>query len=166
MQGHQVPSLPEGLAAEEMAPRALRRLGRLAGHVSIAPTSTAKPEPISQAGPPLRRDADDLVARQYFSRMEELGMPVQRGASSGGEYHTAAGHALEDILDWSKVTEQFDVETFMRDGVAVLKGIFTPKSVRPPAKRTQYFAFTIPFTVFSLDLPIESEPFQSMWLIA
>ena len=97
-----------------------QRLARLAAHVRAAhPAEQAASEP-----------ADRLYA-QYVARMEELGMPVPpSGATTRGEYHTAEGLAQADILDWPAVQAQFDEEAFLRDGVAVLKGIFTPAATR------------------------------------
>ena len=40
------------------------------------------------------------------------------------------GLAQEAILDWAAVSEQFDQDAFMRDGVAVLRGVMTPAATR------------------------------------
>jgi hypothetical protein len=76
----------------------------------------------------LEGTAPNEIHLQFLERMQQLGLAIP------DEYHTAEYNTPEalaeygPILDWGKVTEQLDMETFLRDGVLVLKGVFTPEA--------------------------------------
>jgi len=97
------------------------RLERLVHHV-VGASGGAPARPLTQQ----RRDYK--LDTQYRQRMDELGLVVPEEFRA--PYHTAEGLAREDILDWRRVQEQWDEEAFMRDGVAIFRGIFTPAATR------------------------------------
>ena len=103
--------------------RAGRRLQRLAGHV-VARALAVPSLGVSDS------EEEYFLKSQYRQRMRELALPAPAAPPFRAEYHTAAGLAREPILQWPKVMAQFDVAEFMRDGVAVFKGIFTPDAAR------------------------------------
>ena len=76
----------------------------------------------------LEGKAPNDIHFQYLERMQELGIDIP------SEYTVRSYHTEEmlkshqPILDWSKVTDQLCMDTFLRDGVLVLKGVFTPEA--------------------------------------
>ena len=61
--------------------------------------------------------------------MRAIGVPIPEEYAVK-EYHTAEALAeYGPILDWGKVEAQLSMESFLRDGVLVLKGIFTPEAI-------------------------------------
>ena len=98
------------------------RLERLVHHV-VGASGGAPARPLTQ-----QQRRDYKLDTQYRQRMDELGLVVPEEFRA--PYHTAEGLAREDILDWRRVQEQWDEEAFMRDGVAIFRGIFTPAATR------------------------------------
>jgi len=97
---------------------ASRRLRRLGGQL-VQQQATAAADDTGDEG--------YFLDAQYRARMAALNMPVP----ANGPFVSAGivtSVPVEPILDWGKVMEQFDQDAFMRDGVAVLKGIFTPEA--------------------------------------
>ena len=79
----------------------------------------------------LEGTAPDELRAQYLERLEALGLAVPEHYSAAGcGYHTAAGANRPAILDWGAVTAQLSMESFLRDGVLVLRSVFTPEATR------------------------------------
>ena len=111
-----------------MQQRSQRRLSHLLGAVGAATAGAPAGRPPQRVGP--APDHTDYRS-QYRARMRELGMPLPPPPfTTGGSYHTTEGLGQEAILDWAAVLEQFDQDAFMRDGVAVLRGVMTPAATR------------------------------------
>ncbi len=73
----------------------------------------------------LEGSAPNEVHLQYLQRMRALGFEIPKEYSVRS-YHTEAVLAEHrPILIWSKVMEQLSMESFLRDGVLILKGVFT-----------------------------------------
>jgi hypothetical protein len=102
------PAHPEGMAS--------RRIQRLADQLVRQQVSAAD------------EGEGYLLDTQYRARMDAMNLPVPTSGPFVSAGIMAAGDPCEPILDWDKVVEQFDQEAFMRDGVAILKGIFTPEA--------------------------------------
>ena len=69
--------------------------------------------------------APNDIHLQYLERMAELGLEIP-AEYTVRSYHTEQVIAANrPILDWAKVMEQLCMESFLRDGVLVLKGVFT-----------------------------------------
>ena len=67
----------------------------------------------------------DQMRLQYLARLRQMGLPVPETYITA-DYHTAEAKALPPILDWEAVEAQLDTEAFLRDGVAVLRGVWLP----------------------------------------
>jgi len=68
---------------------------------------------------------EELAAATQPSFLENPGSPITWGAKDW----EAMEAGREDLFDWSAVEAQFDYDTFLRDGYAVLRGVMTPETI-------------------------------------
>ena len=115
-----------------------QRLRRLVGQLCAGAAPAAPAAAVSEPAP-----AEYFLKSQYQQRMRELALPAP-APPFHAEYHTAAGLARAPVLDWAKVMAQFDAAEFMRDGVAVLKGIFTVEAAARRGRLTCYHSASTP----------------------
>ncbi len=96
---------------------------------------------------PLLEDIDDpILARALIGSTEELATATRPAflenphspVTWGPEDWETLEASREDLFDWSSVEAQFDFDTFLRDGYAVLRGVMTPATVNAWTEAVQF----------------------------